>query len=128
MRDEDRRRFFVETSTYDRSNFWRNSIVSVAGVTVIFVCWQLILGGELSKGQIVFASMLTERLFNSCFMMGGIYDRIMDVIEPVNIVSQLLAEPESVCDPAQPMASPRGPVRIEIREMSYVYASAPEDM
>jgi ATP-binding cassette subfamily B protein len=127
LRTKERDMFYEEVAAYDRSNFIRNAFMNFARVSVIAFSAYLVFGRVISLGQIVFASMLTERLFNACFQMGGMYDRVIDTVEPVLVMTKLLAEKESVGDPSPWWVLNPGKVDITLDQVTYVYPNRPDD-
>lgn len=120
-RDRNSELIWIELSLFDRWTFVRGSFVNAARVSIIVVCAYLLFAGNLSFGQLVFAAMVTDRLLNANFMIGGMYDRVMEAIEPVDTITKLMNEPSRVVDPVEPKEAPEDPPRILIEGVSYAY-------
>ncbi|MCK9361417.1 ABC transporter ATP-binding protein/permease [Patescibacteria group bacterium] len=115
-----------EHSAYDRSNFRRNSAINFVRVGTMVLCAYLYFADILSIGEWVFAQMLTERLFNSNFQLAGIYDKVVDSVEPVRTMIRVMSEPDVQADPEEPQAIPSGAPVLKLSDVTYAYPSRPD--
>jgi ATP-binding cassette subfamily B protein len=112
----------TEFGHYYRNDVFRNALVSLGRVLVIFACARAAFGGTLTMGALVFVCTLAEKVFISCYRIGTVYDRMMEAMDPVLRMVRIFDEPETVLDPAAPLAVPdrlRG--AIELKKVSYRY-------
>lgn len=114
-----------ELRVYDIAFFWRNTGINLVRVGIVALSAWFVFGGVLSIGQIVFVSMLVERLLNANFQLGGMYERFTDAIEPVCTLAEVMREPEPQADPEHPIAIPNGPVTLSLMDVTYAYPSRP---
>lgn len=127
QRDARSRIFEKEHALFDRWAFGRNSLINLARVVIVVVCTYLLFAGHLTLGQVVFASMLTDRLLNANFMIGGMYDRVMEAIEPVEVITKLMDEPERVMDSEEATSMPNEPPLVRFEGVSYAYPTQLEN-
>lgn len=112
----------VEFHAYDRSDFLRNALVSLGRVGVVYACALAAFDGSLSLGLLVFAVTLAERVFINCYRIGTIFDRAMEAVDSVREINAILAEADTVPDPAEPLPLPsRLAGGIEFRDVRYSY-------
>ncbi|MCC6563959.1 ABC transporter ATP-binding protein, partial [Candidatus Uhrbacteria bacterium] len=115
-----------EHSAYDRSNFRRNSAINFVRVGTMVLCANLYFADIISVGEWVFAQMLTERLFNANFQLAGIYDKVMDSVESIRVLSKVMAEPDIQADPEHPRTVSREAPTLKLGEVTYAYPSRPD--
>lgn len=117
--------FLNEMGAYDNSHIARNSFTNLVRVTTVVMCAFYYYDGVLTVGEWVFAQMLVERLFNANFQLGTIYDRFVEAAEPVRVLANVMNEPETQTDPAEPVWVPPGPLTLELSDVTYAYPSRP---
>lgn len=122
IRDEIVRLMKPEFRAYDVSDFARNTLVSAGRVGVIYVCATSVLDGSLSVGMLVFVITLAEKVFIGCYRIGAIFETAMEAIDAVREINAIMAEVDTVPDPAEPVAIPPRLVGgIEFRNVDYAY-------
>lgn len=115
-----------EFGANDWGYFWRNCMINLARVGIVLVCAWLVFGNLMSLGQIVFVSMLVERLFSANFQLSNTYDRFVEASEPVKALVETMQEEETIKDPSNPLPAPSGPTTIGFTGASYAYPSKPD--
>lgn len=122
VRDEIIRMAIPEFNSYDHSDFWRNALVSLGRVGVIRSCARAAVSGEMSLGQLMFVVTLAEKVFIGCYRIGNIFDKAMEAMDGVREINSILAEIDTVPDPAEPLEIPKRLIgEIEFRSVDYAY-------
>ena len=111
-----------EFRAYDANDLVRNALVSFGRVSVVYLCASAVLSGAFSVALLMFVVTLAEKVFINCYRIGAIFDRAMEAVDAVREINQILAEPDTVPDPAEPVAVPRrltGTIRLEGVDYAY---------
>ena len=112
----------LEFGHYYRNDVFRNALVSLGRVLVVYACAKAAFGGTLSMGALVFVCTLAEKVFISCYRIGTVYDRMMEAMDPVLRMVRIFDEPETVANPIIPVQAPkRFGGSIEFDHVSYRY-------
>lgn len=112
----------LEFGHYYRNDVFRNALVSLGRVLVVYACARAAFGGTLSMGALVFVCTLAEKVFISCYRIGTVYDRMMEAMDPVLRMVRIFDEPETVANPIAPLTSPkRFAGAIDFDAVSYRY-------
>lgn len=122
------RRRIVENSEYeflqyDYAYMRQNAIVTFGRVLVIAIAAYGVMGETLSVGIFVFSVTLAEKVFASAYRIGTVLDRLQETADKVQIMHDLLHEPETVVDPQNPRPCPKLSGSIEFRKVTYRYQS-----
>lgn len=126
------RRRIVENSEYefleyDYAYMRQNAIVTFGRVLVIAIAAYGVMGETLSVGIFVFSVTLAEKVFASAYRIGTVLDRLQETADKVQIMHDLLHEPETVADPQNPRPCPKLTGLIEFRNVTYRYQSQEDD-
>lgn len=112
----------VEFRQYDLFAMVRGNVVNTARVGIMLATAYGAARGGYSVGQVVFLAMLVERFFNNLHHLAGVYDRFVECLDPLHRVTELLATPNTVPEPTNPVALPETVSgRIELRDITYTY-------
>ncbi len=83
----------------EAADAWCNTILNFSRITVIgftaYAMWNHVFG----VGTMAFVVSMSERLFASCYRIGGIYTRATECIEPVSTLTEILLEKNPIQDP-----------------------------
>ncbi len=90
----------TEHGTYERADLWSAAAVNVSRISVIALSANAMWHGAYGVGILAFTVGMAERLFSSCYRIGGIYARAAECVEPVSTLTDILAEEETVADPS----------------------------
>ena len=114
----------VEYDAYDGSELGRNWVVNAISVAIIFCCIRFVSKGTMPLGIMVLVAMLSERLFSACFRIGWFYSKAVECEEPIKRVAALLAMPETVQDPREPIVVGRFRGEVAFHEVTYCYKTS----
>lgn len=101
-------------------NRWRIRILTTIRLAVYAVWVGQLLSGQLDVANLIFVSVLTEKLFNSFWRFARLADQVFRNGEGVNRLLNLLLEPEPV-DPGQESVTLTGPVGIRLTDVCFAY-------
>ncbi len=128
MRRDIRKIIDLEFTKYDLFAMGRSHVVNMARVGILLATAYGAARGGYSLGQVVFLAMLVERFFSNIHHLAGVYDRFMECLDPLHRVTVLLATPNTVPEPTDPVALPETVAgRIELRGVTYRYKRLEED-
>lgn len=103
------------------SSLMRSFIIEFIYITLMIIgIWQ-IRQGSLTVGSLVFLISLTERAYSNIYRLGRIYERAADAAEPVERISNLMAQKSSVVNKPDALIPESISGKIEFKEVSFGY-------
>lgn len=125
-----RDKFEWEHLAYERADVSSGFMVNLGRIGVIALSAYAASHGKYGVGTLTFIVFLAERLFASCYRIGGIYLLAVECIEPIMTLTNILNESETIQSPTLPLlpvttAGKRQPLRgsIDIRNLFFRYTS-----
>lgn len=89
---------------------------------VVYGIWvNQLLSGQLDVANLIFVSVLTEKLFNSFWRFARLADQFFRNSEGVNRLLDLILEPESA-DSGREVVPVTGPIGIRLRDVCFAYS------
>lgn len=105
--------------TYNR---WRIRILTIARRAILAIWVMQLFAGTLSIANLIFVSVLTEKLFHSFWRFARLFDRASEASEAAHRLADLMNEKPPVDNEgATPVINK--PVGISIRDVSFAYAA-----
>lgn len=97
-----RDKFEWEHCAYERADVSSGFVVNLGRIGVIALSAYATSHGQYGVGTLTFIVFLAERLFASCYRIGGIYLRAVECIEPISTLTDILNEGETIQSPTLP--------------------------
>lgn len=115
-----------EYDLYDHVDFWRGIVIGFGRLGVVAVCLAQAFRDPTTIANLFLVLMLAERLFRMSYNIGGIFDRCVEAMKPVDDMMKVLATPITITDPEHPVFLGQVQAGIVYRQASYRYPSRPE--
>ncbi len=111
-----------EYTAMERTEHFRNGLVSLGRVLIIAVCALSVYDGRITVGTLAFVVALAERAFVNCYRINVIFDRVLEAMEPVKKMAEIMDEPVTITDPEHPVpVTERFKGRIAFENVTYRY-------
>lgn len=111
---------------YDRADFWRGLIIGLGRIGVVAVCLIETFRDPARIANLFLVVMLAERLFRLSYNIGGIIDRYVEAMKPVQDMMAVLAAKILIEDPDHPIALTAIKRDLVFRDAIYSYPSRPD--
>lgn len=118
--------FEVEATLYDKSDFWRGILIGFGRLGVVEICLLQALRDPSTVTNMFLILMLTERLFKMSYSIGGIFDRAVEGMKPVEELLSVLAEKVLIKDPDHAIDLPTVRYGIVYQNACYAYPTRPD--
>ncbi|MEN9557835.1 MAG: hypothetical protein RL141_204 [Candidatus Parcubacteria bacterium] len=106
----------------ERTEHFRNGLISLGRILTIAVCAGSVYSGRMTVGTLAFVVALAERVFINCYRINTIFDRVSEAMEPVKKMTEIMDEPIQIADPEHPVVVPtRFKGKIAFERLTYRY-------
>jgi len=110
-----------EYGKYLKFNLWRNLVIDLGRICVLFFGIYLVWKGSMTIGSLVFVFTISEKALISLYRISRIYDKILESGESVTRLYDLsLVEPE-IKNPEKGIKPKQLNGQIEFKNVSFVY-------
>jgi ABC-type multidrug transport system fused ATPase/permease subunit len=104
--------------------FGRSLLVEIFYITLMIIGVIEVQHGALTVGSLVFLITLTERAYSNVYRLGRVYNRIVDAMEPVDRITNLMAERQSIKNSKDAIKPDKINGSIEFKNVDFGYGKS----